>query len=387
MPSVGDVARWRAEFPITERLIYLNNCSLTPLPRRGEAALLEYARTWSELGGRAWYDHWIGQLDLLHADFARVLGADPDEIALEPAVSAALVGIASSFDYAKRNKVVVSDLDFPTDGHTWLALARHGVQVEFVHSPDGVTVPLELFERAVDDRTALVCTGHVYYTSGYIQDVRSLADICHRKGAALVVDAYQSIGAFPFDVHASGVDFLVGGTLKWLMGGPGMAFTYARRDRIAAAHPTAIGWWAMRDPFAFDVQHVDLAPNARRFEYGTPAVAAAYTARAGLALLGEVGIGTVRERHKVLSQRLVDGALAQGWEIRCPRDAERRTPIVTLAHPEPGRAVDELRARGCIADMRPGVIRLSPHYFNTEDEMDATLALLAGVRAEAASPA
>src|SRR5690242_875646 len=133
------VARWRAEFPITERLIYLNNCSLTPLPRRGEAALLEYARTWSEQGGRAWYDHWIGQLDELHADFASVLGADPDEIALEPAVSAALVGIASSFDYSKRNKVVVSDLDFPTDGHTWLALARHGVEVEFVHSPDGVT--------------------------------------------------------------------------------------------------------------------------------------------------------------------------------------------------------------------------------------------------------
>ena len=387
MPSAGEVERWREEFPITDRLIYLNNCSLTPLPKRGEAALREYARTWSEQGGRAWYDHWIGQLDLLRADFATVLGADPDEIALEPAVSAALVGIASSFDYTTRNKVVVSDLDFPTDGHTWLALARHGVEVEFVRSPDGVTVPLELFERAVDERTALVCTGHVYYTSGYIQDVRALADLCHRKGAALVVDAYQSIGAFPFDVHASGVDFLVGGTLKWLMGGPGMAFTYARRDRIAGALPTAIGWWAMRDPFAFDVRHVDLAPNARRFEYGTPAVAAAYTARAGLALLREVGVDTVRERHKLLSQRLVDGALAQGWEIRCPRDAERRTPIVTLAHPEPGAAVDALRAHGCVADMRPGLIRLSPHYFNTEDEMDATLALLAGLRAEAASPA
>ncbi|HVR88693.1 MAG TPA: aminotransferase class V-fold PLP-dependent enzyme [Candidatus Limnocylindria bacterium] len=371
---------WRAEFPITEKLIYLNNCSLTPLPTRGAAALAEYARTWTELGGRAWYDHWLGELDLLRGDFARVLGASADEIALEPAVSAALVTIASSFDYTKRNKVVVTDIDFPTDGHTWLALERRGVEVEFVHSPDGVTVPLELFERAVDDRTALVCTGHVYYTSGYIQDVRALAEICHRKGAALVVDAYQSIGACPFDVHASGVDYLVGGTLKWLMGGPGMAFLYARRDRIAGANPTAIGWWAMRDPFAFDVQHVDLAPNARRFGYGTPAVAAAYTARAGLSLVREVGIGTVRERHKALSQRLVDGALAQGWEIRCPRDAEQRTPIVTLVHPEPARAVDALRAQGCITDMRPGLIRLSPHYFNTEGEMDATLALLAPLR-------
>ena len=380
MPSAGEVAAWRAEFPIAERLIYLNNCSLTPLPKRGAAALAEFARLWSELAGRAWYEHWIGELDALRGEFAAVLGADADEIALEPAVSAALVTIASSFDYTARNKVVVSDIDFPTDGHTWLALERDGVDVEFVHSPDGIGVPLEAFERAIDERTALVCTGHVYYTSGQIQDVGALAALCHRRGAALVVDAYQSIGAIPFDVHASGVDFLVGGSLKWLMGGPGMAFLYARRDRIASARPRALGWWAMRDPFAFDVRRLDLAENARRFEYGTPAVAAAYTARAGLALLREIGIPTVRERHKRLSQRLVDGALAQGWEIRCPRDPERRTPIVTLVHPDPASVVAALRSRGCIVDHRPGLVRLSPHHFNTDDEIDATLALLAPLR-------
>lgn len=380
MPSAGEVARWREEFPISEQLIYLNNCSLTPLPRRGAVALQEYARTWTELGGRAWYQHWVGLLDELRADFARVLGADLDELALEPAVSAALVTIASSFDYSKRNKVVVGDIDFPTDGHTWLALEKAGVKVEFVRSPDGATLPPELFARAVDDRTALVCTGHVLYTSGSIQDLRALADICHRRGAALVVDAYQSIGAIPFDVHASGADFLVGGTLKWLMGGPGMAFLYARRDRIAAARPTALGWWAMRDPFSFDVQHLDLSPTARRFEYGTPAVAAAYTARAGIALLEEIGIAAVRERHMALSQRLVDGAEAQGWELGCVREAAGRTPIVTLRHPDPARAVDGLRAQGCIVDHRPGLIRLSPHHFNTESEIDATLELLAPLR-------
>lgn len=383
MPSAGDaneVEGWRREFPIVERCIYLNSCSLTPLPRRGAAALAEYARTWTELGGRAWYEHWVGVLDDLRADVAEVLGADRMEIALEPAVSAALVTIASTFDYRVRNKVVVADIDFPTDGHTWLALERAGVEVEFVHSPDGVTVPLELFERAVDDRTALVCTGHVYYTSGYIQDVARLADICHRRGAALVVDAYQSIGAVPFDVHASNVDFLVGGTLKWLMGGPGMAFLYARRDRIPDSRPSALGWWAMRDPFTFDVQHLDLAPTARRFEYGTPAVAAAYTARAGIGLFREIGIEAIRARHMALSQRLLDGALGQGWEIGCVRDATQRTPIVTLRHPDPARAVDALRAAGCIADHRPGLIRLSPHHFNTEDEMDRTLELLAPLR-------
>jgi kynureninase len=293
-------------------------------------------------------------------------------------VSAALVTIASTFDYTRRPRVVISDIDFPTDGHTWLALASRGVEVVFVHSEDRATVPLEAFERAIDERTALVCT--VYYTSGYIQDVRALADICHRRGAALVVDAYQSIGAFPFDVHESGVDYLVGGTLKWLMGGPGMAFLYARRDRIRDARPSAIGWWAMANPFDFDVEHIDLAETARRFEYGTPAVAAAYTARAGLALASEVGVWTVRERHMTLSQRLVEGALAQGWRVRCPVDPRRRTSIVTLEHPDPPSAVTSLRQNGVICDYRPGLIRLSPHYFNTLDEMDRTLELLSRLR-------
>jgi kynureninase len=233
--------RWREEFPITRDLVYLNNCSLTPLPKRGRERIERYVREWTELGGRAWYDHWIGEYEALRADIARVLGADVDEVAVEPNVSAGLVGIASTFDYTRRPKVIVSDLDFPTDGHAFLAVAPRGAQVEFVRSPDRVRMPLELFERAIDERTAAVCTGHVYFTTGWIQDVRALAEICHRKGARLIVDAYQSIGAFPFDVHASGVDYLVGGTLKWLMGGPGIAFLYARRDVAEAAHPSAVG--------------------------------------------------------------------------------------------------------------------------------------------------
>jgi len=306
-------------------------------------------------------------------------------VAIEPNVSAALVGIASTFDYTKRPKVIVSDLDFPTDGHAFLAVTPRGAQVQFVRSPDRVRMPLEVFERAVDEQTAAVCTGHVYFTTGWIQDVKTLAEICRRKGARLVVDAYQSIGAFPFDVHASGVDYLVGGTLKWLMGGPGIAFLYARRDVAEAARPSAVGWWGVADPFAFDVEHLDPGKGARRFEYGTPAVAAIYAARAGIELLREVGVETVRLRHMALSQRLVDGAVAQGWTVRCPTNARERTAIVTLEHPEPQRAVDTLRAAGVITDSRPGLIRLSPHYFNTEDEMDRALELLAPLRAQPAT--
>jgi len=318
-------------------------------------------------------------------DLAAVLGAAREEVATLPNVSAGLVGIASTLDYAKRPKVVIADLDFPTDGHAFHAVADRGAQVEFVRSPDRVRVPLELFERAVDERTSAVCTGHVYFTTGWIQDVRALAEICHRKGAVLIVDAYQSIGAFPFDVHAAGIDYLVGGTLKWLMGGPGIAFLYARREIAERARPSAVGWWGVMDPFAFDVEHLAYGAGARRFEYGTPAVAAIYAARAGLELLAKIGVATVRERHMLLSQRLVDGAIAQGWTVRCPVAATERTPIVTLEHPEPQRAVDALRANGVICDSRPGLIRLSPHYFNTIEEMDRALELLAPLRAMAAT--
>lgn len=377
--------RWRAEFPITRDLVYLNNCSLTPLPRSGRERIERFAREWTELGGRAWYDHWIGEYEALRDDIATVLGATRDEVAIEPNVSAGLVGVASTLDFAKRPKVVIADLDFPTDGHAFHAVADRGARVEFVRSPDRVRVPLELFERAVDERTSAVCTGHVYFTTGWIQDVRALAEICHRKGAVLIVDAYQSIGAFPFDVHAAGVDYLVGGTLKWLMGGPGIAFLYARRDVADRARPSAVGWWGVMDPFAFDVEHLAYGTGARRFEYGTPAVAAIYAARAGLALLEQVGIATVRERHMLLSQRLVDGAVAQGWSVRCPRVAGERTAIVTLEHPDPSRAVETLRANGVICDYRPSLIRLSPHYFNTAAEIDRALELLAPLRAVAAT--
>ena len=376
---------WREEFPITKELVYLNNCSLTPLPRSGRERIERFAKEWTELGGRAWYDHWIDEYEALRDGVAAVLGATRDEVAIEPNVSAGLVGVASTLDYAKRPKVVIADLDFPTDGHAFHAVADRGARVEFVRSPDRVRVPLELFERAVDERTSAVCTGHVYFTTGWIQDVRALAEICHRKGAVLIVDAYQSIGALPFDVHAAEVDYLVGGTLKWLMGGPGIAFLYARRDVAERARPSAVGWWGVMDPFAFDVEHLAYGTGARRFEYGTPAVAAIYAARAGLELLEQVGIATVRERHMLLSQRLVDGALAQGWTVRCPRVASERTAIVTLEHPEPSRVVESLRGQGVICDYRPGLVRLSPHYFNTAAEIDHALDLLAPLRAVAAT--
>jgi kynureninase len=384
---VPETGIFRDEFPVTDRLNYLNNCSLTPMARRVGRALDEYAALWSQWGGRAWYSHWMAELEALRADFATVLGADADEIALQPGVSAALVAAASAVDYSKRDTVVVSDIDFPTDGHVFLARAHQGVKVRFVHSPDGISVPLEAFADAIDERTALVCTGHVFYASGAIQDVAAIARLAHDSGALLLVDAYQSIGAFPFGVHAADVDFLAGGTLKWLMGGPGIGFLYVRRDLAPALRPTALGWWAVRDPFDFDVRRLDLPETARRFEFGTPSVPTAYAARAGLSLLRDVGLDRVRRSHMRLSQRLVEGALARGLTVRSPLQAERRTSIVAVAHPDPHGAVDALRARGIVVDARPGVVRFSPHFFNTEAEIDAALEALAAIAPRAGARA
>lgn len=376
MPEVG---LFRDEFPITAKLNYLNNCSLTPMARRVRAALDEYAALWSEWGGRAWYSHWMGELEGLRDDVASVLGADADEIALQPGVSTGLVAVASAIDYSKRDTVVVSDIDFPTDGHVFLARAHQGVRVKFVHSPDGITVPLEAFADAIDERTALVCTGHVIYSTGFIQDVAAIAKLAHAKGALLLVDAYQSIGAMPFDVHAAGVDLLAGGTLKWLMGGPGIGFLYVRRELARRLRPTALGWWGVKDPFGFDVTTLELPDTARRFEYGTSSVPTAYAARAGISLLREVGVERVRAAHQRLSQRLVDGVLARGLRIRSPREAERRTSIVTVEHPDPHDAVDRLRERGIIVDARPGVVRFSPHFFNTEAEIDQAVEAMTAI--------
>src|SRR5947199_8838894 len=235
------LARYRGEFPIFRDGIYLNTCSLGALGDRPRRRVTQFLDVWQRRGASAWYDVWWEALGELRARYARVVNAGPAEIALAPSISVALSAVAEALDHARRPRVVVTSLDFPTVAYQWLAKRPRGVELVVVESPDRISVPVEAIERAVDDRTALVVTSHVYFTSGAIQDITAVAEVAHRRGALTLVDAYQSVGQVPVDVRAAGVDFLTAGGLKWLLGGPGIVFLYARDRKSTRLNSSHLG--------------------------------------------------------------------------------------------------------------------------------------------------
>ena len=370
------LARYRTEFPIFRERVYLNTCSLGPLGDRARRKVAEFLDVWQSRGASAWYDVWWAALGELRARYAAVIGAAPAEIALAPSISVAVSTVAEALDYSKRPKVVVTSLDFPTVAYQWLAKARRGIEVVVVESPDGVTVPVEAIARAVDDRTALVATSHVYFTSGAIQDIRAIADVAHAKGALCLVDAYQSVGQIPVDAHAAGVDFLTGGGLKWLLGGTGIVFLYVRADLAPRLEPTTAGWFGHRQQFAFDPHALDFHDDARRFELGTPSLAAIYAQLGGLEYIEEIGVPAIRQVTAGLAEDLIARARAAGFAPKVAAQAATRSAIVMLPMNDPGAAVRHLAAGGVIADSRPGHVRLSPFFYNVQDDHVTALDLL-----------
>jgi len=358
---------WRAEFPILARRTYLNSCSLGALSRRAEARIATFHEEWHSLGASAWYEIWWGRLDELRTRVARMLNAASDEVALAASTSAALAAIASSVDYGARPRVVTAALDFPTLPYQWLA--RPDVEVIQVPSGDGATVDPVRFADAVDERTAILATSHVFFTTGAIQDLRQLADVAHARGALLLVDAYQSAGQVPIDVKAADVDILVTGPLKWLMGGPGLAYLYVRRE-LAHLRPTIAGWFGARDPFAFAGERLELRQDARRFELGTPALPTVHAALGGQEITDQVGVPAIRARNSRLTEHLRERLLEAGWRLREAPDAARRSAIVMVAHPDEKACVTRLAEAGIIVDSRPGHVRISPHFYNTVEELD-----------------
>jgi kynureninase len=364
---------YRAEFPIFRRSIYLNSCSLGALSTRSRAKVNEYLDLWDTRGASAWYDVWWSALADLRARYARLIGAPDGSIALHPNISTGLTAVAESLDYRRRPKVVVTSLDFPTVAYQWLARSADGVEVVVVESPDGTTVPVERIAAAVDDRTALVATSHVFFASGAIQDVRGLADAVHRRGALLLVDGYQAAGQLPVDVQALDVDFYCSGGLKWLLGGTGVAFMYARPELWAALAPRATGWFAQREQFRFDPRSLELHEDARRLEAGTPALMPVYAQLGGLELLEELGADAIRCRTMALVEDLIEGARAAGLRPRVAAAPEERSAIVMLPSADPPAAVRRLADAGIVADSRPGHVRLSPYFYNVPDDHRAAI--------------
>jgi selenocysteine lyase/cysteine desulfurase len=266
-------------------------------------------------------------------------------------------------------------MDFPTLGHQFLAKRPRGVTVEIVKSPDNVTIPLELFEAAIDDDTALVATSHVYFTSGAIQDVATLAEMAHRKGALMLVDAYQATGQLPTDVQALGADFYTSGSLKWLLGGPGVAFLYVS-PQAAALEPTIAGWWGMANMFDFDINTLIWRDEAARYEMGTPAIAAVFAALGGISYIEEIGVERIRERDIALTEDLISRAVNAGFTPRVAPTVEQRTPIVLLNFDDPKPIVNALVERGIIVDRRPGAVRISPYFYNSIEENETIIEAL-----------
>jgi kynureninase len=365
----------RAEFPLLDRYIYLNACSLGPLPRGGRAALDRYAQDWDEKGTPVWYSDWIPLLARFRERIGELLNAPAGTTAIAPSVSVALTTLATGLPLPEgRRKVLIGELDFPTIGHQWLS--RPDFEVEFVPSTDGVTIPPSAFAERLDEKTALVVTTHLFYTTGYLQDVRAISDAAHAAGALCVIDGYQTCGCVPLDVEAMACDAFVGGCLKWLSGGPGNAFIYVRRELVHRVRPQGTGWFATRDPFSFTLQELSFADDARRLETGTWAMPAHYAGLAGLELILEVGVSNIQERLRDLTDRIMERCDEAGVKTFTPRDRKQRCGIVTLESTHPEEVEARLHEAGVIVDSRPGRIRLSPHWCVTQEELERGLDLI-----------
>ncbi len=369
-----DVERARRRFPILQRRNYLNSCSLGALSTCAEARLDDFLADWHDQGAAAWHERWWGRLAELRARIERMFSAPAGSVALMPSTSLCLAAVSSSLDWGKRNRVVATELDFPTLLHHWTA--RADVELVVLESEDGIHVDVERFADAVDERTMVVATSHVHFATGAVQDLAAIAEIARSVGALSVVDGYQGAGQIAVDLPRTGVDFYTAGPLKWLCGGPGLAYLYARRELVAGLEPRVTGWFASADPFDFDPRRFRYRDDARRFETGTPALATVHTALGGQEIVDEVGVVGIEARNRALAERLAQGCEEAGFSLRASDRPERRSAIVPVRCEDPGAVVRRLADRGIVVDARPGVVRASPHFYNTPDEVDAFVAAL-----------
>jgi kynureninase len=360
---VQPLESYRERFPILEHTTYLINHSLGAMPVGAEEGLLRYAREWRERGVRAWAEGWWETSTAVGDQLGRIVGAAPGTMAMHQNVAVAEAIVLSCFEFEPpRNRIVYGEGEFPSVRYLYQAQHRRGAEVEIVADVAGVL-------DAIDERTLLVPLSHVLFKTGEIQDVEAIVRHAHEAGALVVLDAYQSAGSVPLDVSSLGVDFAVGGSVKWLCGGPGAGWLYVRPDLAERLEPTFTGWQAHARPFAFEPEQ-DYAEGATRFLTGTPNVPALYAATAGYELVEEVGVERIRERSMQQTALLVELLEAAGFEVLSPRDPDRRGGTVVVRTPEAEAVYRELGAREIICDFRPDAgIRLGPHFFNTDDEL------------------
>jgi len=383
-----DLLRWRPEFPILEHTTYMISNSLGAMPRGVEDSLRHYTDTWNTRGVRAWEEEWWRLAAQVGDEIGALMNAPSGSVACLQNVTTCEATVASCFDFSgRRNKVVYTDLNFPSIMYFWEAQRVRGARVVMVHNDDAVHVNTGRLLDAIDEETLIVPISHVIFRSAFIQEVAAIVEKAHRVGACVLLDSFQALGTVPFDVQALNVDFCTGGVLKWLCGGPGTGYLYVRPDLARKLQPSFTGWTGHASPFSFEIGANRYADSIYRFTQGTPNVPALHVARPGLKLVAEAGIDNIREKSKRQTVLLVEMADQRGWRVNTPRDPERRGGTVSIDMPHAQRVCEELLKRDVLVDFRPKAgVRFSPHFYNTDEELRTAIEvveqILAGISGE-----
>ena len=372
---------WRDEFPILAHTTYMISHSLGPMPRRTQDALKEFTDIWATRGIRAWEEGWWTMPMTCGDLIGKIIGAPQGRVVMHQNVSICQTIVTSCFDWsAKRNKLVTDGLNFPSNDYIYHGLERQGARIVSVASTDGMTIPLESILAAIDEETALVSISHVAFRSSYLQDLKAITERAHAVGAYIVADIYQSAGIVPLDVVALDVDFATGGSVKWLLGGPGAGYLYVREDLDGSLHPAATGWAAHAHPFEFVNGPIEYAPDIRRFLNGTPNVPAMYSAKSGYEIVAEIGVEVIRAKSIRQTQRLIALADDAGLTVRSPRDPELRGGTVIIDVPNGREVTAKLGRRQILVDFRPGAgVRIAPHFYTSDDEIAHTVSELSAI--------
>ena len=373
--SPDPLLAFREEFPILEKTTYLVSNSLGPMPRTVPEKLAEYARDWGDLGVKAWNRGWWEMPVEVGNEIAPLINAGDGEIVMMPNVTIAQTAVLSAIDFPReRDTVVMTELDFPSVRYAFAEMAeRLGARVVVVKSDDGISIDQQKLLEAIDERTRLVAVSHVLFRSAYLMDADAICKRAHEVGALVSLDSFHAVGIVPVDVKRSKVDFLTGGVLKWLCGGPGACFLYISsvlRDRLK---PALTGWQAHARPFAFE-EMMEFTTGAFRWLNGTPVIPALYAAAEGPKILRRAGVPAIREKSIRLTSRLIALADERGFKVNAPRDPAQRGGTVALDVPHGYEVTQHLLSRNILVDYRVGAgIRIAPHFFTKEDELEEAI--------------
>lgn len=378
-----ELLKWRSEFPILEKTVYLVSHSLGAMPGGVYDKMREYADIWATRGVRAWGEGWWEMPRTVGNMLAKIIDAPENSVVMHQNVSIAQSLILSCFEPdSKRNKIVYEDLNFPSVMYVYEAHARSGkFRIETVKSTDGMTIDLQKMLDAIDEETLLVPMSHVLFKSAFLQDAEAIIEKAHSVGAYVVLDTYQSAGTVPFSAKDLNVDFVVGGSVKWLCGGSGAGYLYVRPDLQTRLEPKITGWSAHSEPFAFLPGDIEYAETIERFLHGSPSIPALYSAQSGYKIIAEIGVDKIREKSQRQTQKLIGLAESAGFTVTSPKNPKERGGTIAVSHEYAGLMAKELVRREFIVDFRPGAgIRVSPHFYTKDEELELFVKELKEIR-------